>query len=153
MPLASTTSTLRFTRLEGLMCLIHDDRQPSMEDWKVYVQALVEAVSEHAVRRLLVVSRGGGPNAAQRKLLVRDIVPALGGEAWALRTAVCTSSPLARGITVALGWISTGNLTGFGYDERRRALEFLEIPIDRHAAVLAEIKAQIGRLEGAREAR
>jgi hypothetical protein len=144
------TATLRFTRIDDLTCLVHDERNPAADDWKAYVQAFAEVLRVHGVRKLLVVSRGGGPNAAQRKHLVSDIVPAMGGDAKALKTAVCTSSPVARGITVALGWLSSTNLTGFGYDDVHRALDYLEVPVARHPPVLREVANQITALARSR---
>jgi len=144
------TTTLRFLRVDDVMCLIHDERDPAPEDWRVYVAALATALAEHGVRKLLVVSAGGGPNAAQRKLLVDAIVPALGGDIRALKTAVCTSSPLARGITVALGWLSSASLTGFGYDERRQALDFLAVAVSRQRVVLLAVAGEIDALAAQR---
>jgi len=147
------TYTLRCFRVDALMCLVHDEREPTSDEWGFYVRELVRAVTEHDVRKLLVVSQGGGPNAAQRKQLVTSLRPPLNWDVRALKTAVCTSSPLARGITVALGWLSTTNITGFGYEDRRRALDFLGLPVSLHAPVLIAVDAQVGALAKARNER
>jgi hypothetical protein len=143
-----TPTTLRFTRIEDVMCLVHDDRNPAVEDWRLYVEALTAGVVDQGVARLLVVSRGGGPNAAQRKALVDS----LGSHATKFATAVCSSSPIARGITTALGWLTPARITGFAYDDRRRALDFLAVPAARQAGVLIAVEASISSLAAARAA-
>ena len=83
------------------MVLVLDRRDPTPEDWSTWIEAYSTAGVEHGVRGLLVVSKGGGPNARQRKELIAGVVARLGAAAEEYTTAVCGNSPIVRGITAA----------------------------------------------------
>lgn len=85
---------------------------------------------------MFVVSRGGGPNAVQRREIISALFAKLGAAAQ-MTTAVCSDSPLARGITKAIGWMtSEQDLRSFGYQERQRALTFLKVPLDQGIRII-----------------
>src|SRR5512147_1959684 len=113
-------SAMRYARVGVTMLSVHDHRDPSDADWTEYVEAYEAAARDHGVRGLLAVSRGGGPNARQRK----HVVDRLGRYGY-IKTAVCSSSAIARGITTAIGWLTPAQLKGFGYAERDAALAWL----------------------------
>jgi hypothetical protein len=79
--------------------------------------------------RFLVETRGGGPDAKQRKVLAE----AMKGEDT--RVAVMTDSLLARGILTALAWLGLPQ-RGFAMDDLRAAGPYLELSSEelRHAA-------------------
>lgn len=135
-----TTTTLLFERVGLLALLVHDERDPSAADWSQWVQFYATATREHNVRDLLVLSRGGGPNSRQRTEVVNALVGCLGPGAMRLRTAVCTDSRLARGITTAIGWLyPMRHLRSFGHDQEQRnlALDFLQVAPGLRPAVLS----------------
>jgi len=60
---------------------------------------------------------------------------------------------MARGITVALGWLSAASLTGFAFDERRGALDFLAVPVGQQPRVLLAVAAELEALAISRKPR
>ena len=133
---------LRYTRVGTTMVLVHDERDPTDEDWAEYVEVYREGAFEHGVSKLLVISAGGGPNARQR----RAVLTALAGKEGTIRTAICSSSAMARGITTAIGWMTPAQLRSFGYEDRHAALDYLEVPAAKHADILQKVRALIDDL-------
>jgi hypothetical protein len=127
--------------VDTTIILVLDRRNPSPREWSTWVEAYCGAVLEHGVRRLLVVSRGGGPNARQRKELIAGVVTAVGAAAEDISTAVCGSSPIVRAITAAFGWLSGApRMKSFGSEARREALAFLKVPELAHPEILATVR-------------
>lgn len=122
-----------------VLILAHSKEAPSAEEWDEYVASARKWRSE--IRALLVLSDGGGPNAAQRAALDE----ALGLENHTAKTAVVTVSMMARGIVTAIGWFSKG-IKAFSTNQISAALDYLEIPKVDHEGVLAEVKRLRERL-------
>ena len=124
-----------------MMVLVLDRRDPIPEDWSTWVETYSAAGVEHGVRRLLVVSSGGGPNARQRKELVTRVVARLGHVAEEYTTAVCGNSPIVRSITAAIGWLSGAHgMRSFADERRDEALAFLKVPALLRPEILATVK-------------
>lgn len=60
------------------LVLVHDERNPSDTEWTQWVRFFATAARRESVRRLFVVSRGGGPNRRQRMEVVDALVGCLG---------------------------------------------------------------------------
>lgn len=129
-------ATLRFAKVHDTAVLAHGDTTPSDSDWTAWVQAYSGYLRE-GVRELLVVTSGGGPNAAQRKQLTHAINAFDREVAPKLRTAICSSSSLARGIMTAIVWLTRAPLRGFDFNARTEALDYLQTPQPDRADVLA----------------
>jgi hypothetical protein len=129
---------LRFGRVNTTLVLVCSERGPSDDDWSTWCRAYSEAAIEHRAILLFVVSRGGGPNARQRKEVIATLMEKafdLGRDGF--RTAVCGTSPVVRAITVAIGWLSGApNMRNFGYEQREEALDYLRVPESDRPEVL-----------------
>src|SRR5688572_139631 len=97
--------TIRYQRFETTLLLVCGKRDPSNEEWRAWCDVYATAIDEHRVRRLLVVSAGGGPNAMQRKQMVAAIAQR-SASMEDLSTAACGNSPVVRVVTAALGWMT-----------------------------------------------
>jgi hypothetical protein len=116
-----------------VLILAHTKDAPSEPEWNEYVASARQWRPE--IRAFLVLSEGGGPNAAQRAALDE----AVGLENHPGKTAVVTVSMMARGIVTAIGWFSKG-IKAFSTNQISAALDYLEIPKADQDGVLAEIK-------------
>jgi hypothetical protein len=134
-------TTLRFGRIETTMLLVCGEQNPSDEDWSEWIDAYTNAAVEDGVRNLLVLSRGGGPNARQRKQLIATMVNGVNDEVDRFRTAVCGDAAAVRVITSAIGWLSGApHMKSFGYEEREKALRYLGTPEEDWRDVIATVK-------------
>ena len=133
-----TTATLRFDRVGTTMVLSHTEREPSAQEWSAWLRAMTAAIRAHGVRGAFVVTRGGGPNGLQRAEAIRLLTIALGDDVPQMKVAVCSDSPIARGITTALLWLTQhSGLKMFGYDDRVEALTFLGVPQEQRPEILS----------------
>jgi len=133
-----TTATLRYELVGTTMVLAHTQRDPSAREWSAWLQELAAAIRAHGVRAAFVVTRGGGPNGVQRAEAIRVLTEALGDAVAEMKVAVCSDSPIARGITTALLWTSRhSGLKMFAYDERPEALAFLGVPEEQRFDILS----------------
>lgn len=131
--------TLGYHRIGNLVILVHGDTPPAADEWDTYIAFLGQQPAPKT--RILVYSRGGSPDAVQRKKIVQVGQAHYGG---ILPTAVMTDSPLARGAVTAITWLVTKNkMAAFPLTKLEEALAFLEIP----STMLAEVRATISRLE------
>ena len=135
-------STLRFGRVDRTMLLVHSERNPSAADWSAWVEAYAQGAVEHGARSLFVVGVGRGPNARQRSEVMGALVSRLErADFEALKTAVCSDSPVARAVTKAIGWLSgTHNIRSFGSEQRSEALDFLGVPESERSEVLDTLR-------------
>jgi hypothetical protein len=124
----------------GLIVVAHDEGNPSDRDWDAYMALVTKCTSEPSYfRGVLVTTRGGAPNAGQRKALqvIADAQP--------YRTCVCTDSVVARGVIIAINWLFRTPVHALPYKELNRALEILDMPLGERSVA----KAAILRLQGA----
>ena len=112
-----------------------------------------QAALAKRVRALLVVTDGGGPNAAQRKVIVEAYGPA------PVPVAICSSSRAARAIVTAISWFYPQPMRSFERSDIPRALQFLGIQGELartiqealptlHAAVAQTHRGKQGRTRG-----
>jgi hypothetical protein len=106
------TKTMVFKECGGVLLCVHGAEDPRPEEWVAYVDYCLKL--PRSCNKALVVTDGGGPNAAQRKVL-QDRYLAKHDD---YRVAVLTDSAVVRGIVKALNWFNP--LTQpFTYDEGR----------------------------------
>jgi hypothetical protein len=148
----STVSTIRFARFDTTLLLVCGRRDPSPRDWALWTEAYADAAAAHDVRRLFVVSAGGGPDARQRKQVIAALASRLGSSAEEIATAACGNAPSVRIITAAVGWLSGAHrLRSFRGDERVRALTYLKVPDHLHREILRaaeRFEAELVDVEG-----
>ncbi|MEZ4307331.1 MAG: hypothetical protein R3F14_04710 [Polyangiaceae bacterium] len=92
-----------FKILGNLHILVAGPNPPTDAEWHTYVEAV--KAEEHrgldlTEMRTLVITDGGGPNAAQRKM-VNDVL-----RGRTTRVATVSGSPFFRGIVTALTWFN-----------------------------------------------
>jgi hypothetical protein len=128
---------LRIGELD-LALVLHTAAPPGYDEWKALVEEyrrLADTNSGLSGLRVLVLTDGGGPNAAQRSM-VNDVFR---GQP---KVAVVTASALIRGIITVFAWFNPAT-TGFAPGELDRALRHLELPPD----VLPELLRALTALE------
>ena len=133
--------TFTFGRCHQTMYLVFGLRGASPAGWSAWVDAYAHATVAFGVRRLVVVSQGGGPNARQQSEIRQALVACLDREALQIRTAVCSDSLAARLITRAIGWLAgITYIESFGYLERAEALAYLGVPGPQHEELLGALR-------------
>jgi hypothetical protein len=106
----TTTKTMAFKNCGSVLLCVHGDEDPQPVEWLAYVNYCLELPA--SCNKALVVTDGGGPNAAQRKLL-QDRYLARHRE---YRVAVTTDSTVVRRIVKALHWFNP-HTQSFAYDD------------------------------------
>jgi hypothetical protein len=113
--------TMTMSSDERVMVCVHDEHAPTDAEWDRWIELLRQRVGRDA--RVFVETRGGGPNAKQRKLLA-DAAKDLD-----LRSAVLSDSIVVRGILTAIAWLGVP-LRAFSPGEYRPAAEYLGLTQD-----------------------
>ena len=124
--------TMAFRYTDGLLLVAHGAQAPSESDWSGYLR-YCEHHMPRTCRRTLVRTRGGGPDAAQRKRAQQLITTISQGIVEPLRVAVVTDSTLVRGIVTALNWFNP-HTRAFAPDALSQALDYLSVPPGEPAA-------------------
>lgn len=119
--------------------LVNGPAPPADDEWKAYVRDVERWLPD--LVGTLIVTDGGGPTSAQRRELKE--VFAHHGRA-SVRTAVLSSSLMARGIVNALNLFNPG-IRVFRPDAVTDALAYIGAALDG-PALLAEIEWLRGRL-------
>src|SRR5690606_30798982 len=118
---------------------VHTAQVPSDEDWGEYMAGVDDYLPLEG-QRILVLSAGGGPNSAQRKLMT----DALNGAK--VPVAILTSSWLMRGAATAVSWFNP-SLRVLGPTAMDAAFEHLELtPWERGESVrvVQELQQSLG---------
>jgi hypothetical protein len=116
--------------VDRLFIVVYGPDGPSDEEWNGYLKD----VERHGIDRTqqLIVTPGGGPNAAQRgtlnALLAGRSVP----------VAVMSDSARIRGVVTALSWFNR-SIRAFPPNGLHDALAYLEIPATRGDLIQREI--------------
>jgi hypothetical protein len=132
------------------LILVCGKRDPTNEEWTAWCEFYAAAVERDGVRRLFVVSAGGGPNARQRKQVISAVLQRVGPVVEELATAACGNSPMVRIVTAAFGWLAgVPRMKSFRADERERALDFLNAPAAQRAEILAVARRLESEVAGA----
>lgn len=128
------------TRSIGSMVVLRENKEtPSDREWDDFLGILVKNHQALDTLKILVLTEGGGPNAAQRKRLE----VALGGKS--VRVAIVTDSPKARFIASAITFLNKEH-RGFSTSEIDQAYRHLGMTLDEQRAAtqaLAELKPLI----------
>lgn len=118
--------TLQFEKSGQTLLIVHTSEAPSDEDWDAWLARMAQA--DYA--NILIVSRGGGPTAAQRrktnKFWLGKKVP---------KFALVTTSRFVIGIVKAFNWFLDDQLKPFHPDDLERAFDYIEVPAHERDAL------------------
>jgi len=124
-----TTSTIRFGRLGDLLILLHPLANPSTEDWRALIEYQRRELP--SLRRTLVYTAGGGPNAGQRSqatAIYRD-------NPHVTLLAVITPSPVARLIVTAFNLFVEHPIKPFAPEDIDEAFKYLQLSRSEQATI------------------
>src|SRR5437879_1536227 len=86
--------------LDSAYVLVLGPSNPPDAEWGMWVEYIANNIQPGSRPRIVVVTEGGSPTAAQRAAL-SNVTDQYKNEA---RVAVCTDSTMARGALTALSW-------------------------------------------------
>lgn len=131
--------TLAYEAVGDVMVCVHGESEPSDGAWNQFLAVCLADMASGSIRRVIVSSDGGAPNATQRRLLTEsDSVP----------TAVLTDSKVAKGASVVLRWFGK-QIAVFEPDRVDEALEYLDIT----SPLAADVREALARQQSARRGR
>lgn len=111
--------TLKYDKSGQTLVIVHTSEAPSDEDWNGWLERMGELDYEN----ILIVSRGGGPTASQRrktnKFWVGKTVP---------KFALVTTSRFVIGIVKAFNWFLDDQLKPFHPNDFEQALDYIDVP-------------------------
>ena len=125
--------SLGYGRVGNCFLYVSGKRPPNEADWAEYVAWFKKALPPNA--QGIVLERGSGPNAAQRKQLT-DITSKM-----TFKVAVLTASPVARGVVTAMSWFKEG-YKAFSPDELGEAASYLGLD----ASATSQVKQLVQKL-------
>lgn len=125
--------TMLFRNVGNVLLAVHTASSPDDQEWEAYVQFGKKLPA--TCRRTLVISKGGGPNAKQRKYANDEFLNHV-----TLTVAVVNDSAMVRGIVTAMGWFNS-LIKPFPNTDAgiKDALAYLKVEGKDAALVLAEI--------------
>jgi hypothetical protein len=100
------------------LVIAHSTETPSDAEWAAWI----ERMGQRDYRNIMILSRGGGPNAQQRRLTNKFWI---GKEVP--RFALVTTSRFVIGIMKAFNWFLDDKLKPFHPTQFDRALDYLEV--------------------------
>jgi hypothetical protein len=109
--------TMAYMQVGATMVVAHGPQPPAQNEWDGHIALCKDGKVK--VRRLLVYTAGGAPDAKQRAQAEKEF-----GQ---LRVAVLTDSVLARGVVTALRWLGMP-ISAFPADQVVRAMEDIGVP-------------------------
>jgi hypothetical protein len=112
---------MRWELSGSVFVIVHGPKSPTDAEYRATVQAYGKHLGRF--RSILIHSDGGAPNPAQRK----QTTDFWEGKSLP-RTAIMTSSSIARGVMTALNWFFPQKLKAVKDGDFRTAFEFLEVP-------------------------
>jgi hypothetical protein len=119
---------------------------PGVEEWDAYLAMASEgmkAAGGVARFKQLIVTDGGGPNAAQRKAVME--LASRYGDPAAMKIAVVSNSVGVRGIVTAFNWLGAP-LRAFSPTQLGEAFAYLNVPDDavlELCRVISELGASV----------
>jgi hypothetical protein len=132
----------------GVLLCAHTADAPSMDEWEGYVEYCVRL--PHSCNKTLVLTEGGGPNAAQRRLLQERYLGPQKARCSEYRVAVMTDSALVRGIVKALNWFNP-DANSFPYNDGLGVpLAIEHLHVDERTGKLIRVELGVMRRELAR---
>lgn len=139
---------MAFGIIDVFVVVVHNDQTPSDDDWRAWVEWNHKNVVEKGlIGRYLIVSEGGAPTAAQRKMLHETMAPPLKKDPAWIKTAVVTPSTFVRGVMTAMSWLDP-IFRAFSPQDIASAYKYLGIPPDYHPGIermIASLRAEIRR--------
>jgi hypothetical protein len=126
-----------FRLLPNVHLCVSGTDDPTDDEWTGYIDAVRAKMKTGAAlprMRTLVFTDGGGPNAAQRKLMNAML------DGRSTPVALVSSSVAVRSVTVALAWFNK-QIRSFTPDQVTEAFAFLGVPPDEHAAIWVVVHA------------
>lgn len=105
----------------------HDNLHPTDREWDALLPLIRGASGA------LVYTTGGGPSSTQRKRAAEHGLTAL-------RSAVLTTSTIARGVVTAFAWIGATDTRAFTPDQIDEALAFLKVSPAERSEVLTTLE-------------
>lgn len=130
---------MSWKRVGRFVVTVHSAQEPFDDEWNRYVLGAHEFQPLEA-QRILVVSGGGAPNAAQR----RQLVEALAGAQTP--TAILTTSWIMRGAATAFRWFNP-SLRVLGPSALAQAMDHLQLTgTERTTALrlIQELQRELG---------
>lgn len=133
-----TPSKIAFDQLDSAYVLVIGQANPRDAEWAEWVEFVTVNSTPGMKPRIVVVTEGGAPSAAQRAAL-SDVTEAYKSE---VKVAVLTESTMARGALTALSWFAANVYRPFAPADIDKALHYLDL-----TAKAAEIKSKIRLLQ------
>jgi hypothetical protein len=125
--------------LHGILVIAHPAVAPARDDWEQLCRAIR---SQHPTARgQLVVSLGGGPDAAQRKRALAELPTGFVPRP----VAVVTESLAVRGIITALNWLLNDNHRSFAPNDVAGVAEHLKVSLVESEELIAFANALLPR--------
>lgn len=130
--------TLQFDKSGQTLVVVHSAEAPSDHDWDAWLSRM-ELLD---YRNILILSRGGGPTASQRRKTNKfwrgKSVP---------RFALVTTSRFVIGIVKAFNWFLEDQLKPFHPDNLDDALNYIQVPDSERDALRMAADALSRQLE------
>lgn len=131
---AGPLRTMLFERVGDILILVHGTEAPSDGEWQSYVSAVHLGLhNDPPLTGCLVTTRGGAPNAGQRKVLLDTAA------AKPVPTCVCTDSRTARAVVTAVSRVYSARMHALRMNEVERALKLLGLPEALQTAALKAV--------------
>jgi hypothetical protein len=140
--------TMLFGECGGVLLCVHNSEPPRPDEWDAYVEYCVRLPT--TCNKTLVVTEGGGPDAAQRRALHERYLAKQKAENKEYLVAVMTDSALVRGIVKALNWFNP-DANSFPYNEGTGVpLAIRHLRLDDRTGARIRIEIEVLRRELAR---
>lgn len=123
---------MAFGNVEKFLVAAHTKLAPGEEEWEGWMEFCLRAVRPGEVMKVLIVTEGGAPSAAQRQVMNEKLSPYVIENPNALRNAIVTSSAFVRGVVTALSWFHPGHCA-FSPANMDDAMAYLEVPVELRA--------------------
>lgn len=119
---------MAYDSFNSFVVVVHTKVQPTDEEWDEYIEFnRINGHDRGVITRYLVVTEGGAPTAAQRKIFHDAITPLLKQNPNVMRTAVVTPSTFVRGVISALSVVNP-IFRAFSPNEMKEAYAYLGVP-------------------------
>lgn len=126
----------------SVMVVVHNLESPPYHEWDPYLRAMESERKAARLDAMIVRSRGGGPNARQRRE-VTEMWKRVGGNP---PIAVVTESTMARGLSAALNFFLPSGIRVYPPSDSTRALEDLKCDPSAVAQIERKISEMLRRL-------
>jgi len=137
-----TPSKIAFDRLDSSYVLVIGPASPRDAEWTEWVEFITVNSTPGMKPRILVVTDGGAPSAAQRAAL-NDVTEQYKSE---VKVAVVTESTMARGALTALSWFAANVYRPFSPAEVDKALQYLDLPPSKGSEIKGMVRVMQRKL-------